>query len=48
MTLNSHVGLIALESERSKLLREYDTAKEKMADDPVKTEHGVVCEAYGR
>ncbi len=48
MILNTHVGLTALEAERSKLLREYDTAKEQMADDPVKTEHGVVCESFFR
>lgn len=48
MPLNTHIGLTALESERKKLLRHYDTAKEQMADDPVKTEHGVVCESLFR
>lgn len=43
-----HVGITALEGERAKLLREYDTAVEQADDDPVKTEHGVSCEAHFR
>lgn len=43
-----HVGLTALTAERSKLLQEYDAAVQQAADDPVKTEHGVSCEAHFR
>lgn len=43
-----HVGLTALEGERTKLLQEYDSAVAQAADDPVKTEHGISCEAHFR
>lgn len=45
---NQHVGLTALNAERSKLLKEYDAAVEQADDDPVKTTHGVSCEAHFR
>lgn len=48
MKQSGHVGLTALEGERTKLLQEYDTAAAQAADDPVKTEHGVSCEANFR
>ncbi|SRR6266851_307153 len=48
MAKTEHVGLTALDAERSKLLKEYDTAVEQAGDDPVKTEHGVSCEAHFR
>jgi hypothetical protein len=48
MTTSEHVGLTALESERAKLLSEYDTALQQGSDDAVRTEHGVSCEAHFR
>ncbi|MBL7731124.1 MAG: hypothetical protein JNM88_08105 [Chitinophagaceae bacterium] len=45
---NEHTGITALDAERKKLLQEYDTAVQQMTDDPVKTEHGVACEAHFR
>lgn len=43
-----HIGITALDAERTKLLQEYDAAVAQAADDPVKTEHGVSCEAHFR
>jgi hypothetical protein len=43
-----HVGIIALDAERMKLLQEYDAAIAQTEDDPVKTEYGVSCEAHFR
>jgi len=48
MKQSEHVGLTTLEGERTKLLQEYDTAVAQALDDPVKTEHGVLCEAHFR
>lgn len=48
MAQTEHVGLTALDAERSKLLQEYDAAVQQAGDDPVKTEHGVSCEARFR
>lgn len=41
MAASEHVGLTALEAERTKLLQEYDVAVLQAADDPVRTEHEV-------
>ena len=48
MTQLEHIGITALDAERTKLLQEYDAAVAQAADDPVKTEHGVSCEAHFR
>lgn len=48
MRQNGHIGVPALHAERTKLLTEYDTAVKQAKDDPVKTEHGVFCEAHFR
>ena len=48
MKQTEHVGLTALDAERTKLLQEYDAAVAQAADDPVRTEHGVSCEAHFR
>ncbi len=48
MPQSEHVGPTALDAERSKLLADYDTAVKQGADDPIKTAHGVSCEAHFR
>lgn len=48
MTQAEHVGITALDCERTKLLKEYDDAVSQGSDDHVKTEHGVSCEAHFR
>ena len=48
MRKTDHIGLTALEAERTKLLQEYDAAVAQAEDDPVKTEQGVSCEASFR
>lgn len=45
MTKSGHVGITALEAERTKLLAEFDIAIKQGGDDPTKTEHGNVGEA---
>ncbi len=39
-----HVGADAIFAERTKILNSYDAAKQQLADDPVKVEHGNVAE----
>lgn len=46
--ITEHVGITALDAERSNLLRAYDTAVQQGWDDAVRTEHGVSCEALFR
>ena len=43
-----HIGVDAFLAERKRLLDSYDQAKSKMADDPVKTDHGVQAEMIFR
>jgi hypothetical protein len=48
MERRKHVGAEAILAQRDYLLARYDHAKKQAADDPVKTEHGVVGEAILR
>lgn len=45
MPNRSHVGITALDAERTKLLSDYRVAVEQAGDDPVKTEPGNIGEA---
>ena len=45
---SKHVGADSILAERTKLLAQYDAAKEQCADDPVKVEHGNVAEELFR